>query len=229
MSSGGTRVIVKALVGLVELVVVLAVAIFMSAGSVHYVEGWVFLGVFSGSSLAITLWLMRKDPALLERRTQAGPAAEKERGQKVIQGFASLAFMGTVVVPSLDHRLGWSRVPLVAVVAGDALVAVGFVLVFLVFRQNTFTSAVIEVADAQRVVDTGPYAVVRHPMYAGALVLLAGIPLALGSLVGLVTLPPFGAVLVWRLLAEERFLTEHLPGYEAYRKKTRYRLIPHVW
>jgi protein-S-isoprenylcysteine O-methyltransferase Ste14 len=117
-----------------------------------------------------------------------------------------------------------------AVVAfGDGLVLLGFFVVFLVFRENTFTSSVIEVAEEQRVIDSGPYAVVRHPMYAGALVLVAGIPLALGSLVGLATLPPFAAMIVWRLLDEERFLVDNLPGYATYRERTRRRLIPRMW
>jgi protein-S-isoprenylcysteine O-methyltransferase Ste14 len=112
---------------------------------------------------------------------------------------------------------------------GDALVVLGFLIVFLVFRENTYTSSVIEVATEQRVVTTGPYAAVRHPMYAGALVLLAGIPVALGSLVGLLTFPPFVVIIVWRLLDEERFLVGRLAGYAAYQEKTRCRLIPGVW
>src|SRR5262249_22802332 len=105
----------------------------------------------------------------------------------------------------------------------------GFLIVFLVFRENTYTSAVIEVAAGQRVIDTGPYAVVRHPMYVGGLVLVAGIPLALGSFVGLAGFPPFAAVIVWRLLDEERLLARELPGYDAYRAKTRYRLVPYLF
>ena len=134
-----------------------------------------------------------------------------------------------MVVPALDHRFRWSSAPLPAVIAGDALVVLGFLVVFLVFRGNTYTSSVIEVASEQPVIDTGPYAIVRHPMYAGALVLVAGIPLALGSLVGLVTLPPFAAIIVWRLLDEERFLLGRLAGYGDYRQKVRWRLVPHVW
>jgi protein-S-isoprenylcysteine O-methyltransferase Ste14 len=221
--------IFKAALGLTNLVVVLGLVLFGLAGTVRFTEGWVFLAVFTGSSLAITIFLARKDPALLERRTRAGPIAEKERSQKVIQGVASVSFLSTVVVPALDHRLGWSHAPLPVVVLGDALVLVGFLAVFVVFRENTFTSSIIEVAAEQRVIDSGPYAVVRHPMYSGALVLVAGIPMALGSLFGLAAFPPFAAVIVWRLLNEERFLVGHLPGYAAYRERTRYRLVPHVW
>jgi protein-S-isoprenylcysteine O-methyltransferase Ste14 len=221
--------IFKAAMGLANLVVVLGLVLFGSAGTLRFVEGWVFLGLFTAASLGITLYLARKDPALLQRRTQAGPVAEKERSQKIIQGFASFSFLSIVVVPALDHRFGWSHAPLPLVIAGDVLVLLGFLAVFLVFRENTFTSSVIEVTAEQRVIDSGPYAIVRHPMYAGALVLVAGIPWALGSLVGLATLSPFAAVIVWRLLDEERFLVDHLPGYASYRERTRYRLIPHVW
>jgi protein-S-isoprenylcysteine O-methyltransferase Ste14 len=196
---------------------------------VRWTYGWVFLGIFGASALAITLYLARMDPALLQRRTQAGPVAEKERSQKIIQGLASLSFVSTVVIPALDHRFGWSHPPLPVVIAGDALVLLGFLAVFLVFRENTFTSSVIEVAAGQRVIDSGPYALVRHPMYAGALVLVAGIPMALGSVVGLAAFPPFVGVIAWRLLDEERFLVAHLVGYAAYSQRIRWRLIPHVW
>jgi protein-S-isoprenylcysteine O-methyltransferase Ste14 len=229
MADAPANVTRKAIVGLVQLVLTLGLLLFAPAGTVRFSEGWTFLALFSGASLAITIYLAKKDPALLARRTQAGPAAEKERSQKLIQGLAGAAFVSTIVVPAFDHRFGWSHAPLTAAIAGDLLVALGFLIVFLVFRENTFTSSVIEVAAEQRVIETGPYAVVRHPMYVGALVLLAGIPLALGSLVGLVVLPPFAAIIVWRLLDEERFLTSHLVGYASYRERTRHRLIPRVW
>jgi protein-S-isoprenylcysteine O-methyltransferase Ste14 len=229
MEQTKTKIALKATVGLAQLVAVIGVALFVPAGSVGFIEGWIFLAVFSGSSLAITLYLMKRDPALLERRTQAGPVAEKELSQKLIQGLASIAFLSTLVVPALDHRFRWSHVPMAAVIGGDVLVALGFLTVFLVFRANTFTSAVIEVAAEQRVIETGPYAIVRHPMYSGALVMFIGVPLALGSFVGLLTFVPFAATLVWRLLDEERFLSSRLTGYAAYRDKTRYRLVPRVW
>jgi len=219
----------KAAFGIANLALVLGLAIFGAAGTLRFAEGWVFLSLFVAASLAVTIYLARRDPALLQRRTQAGPVAERERTQKIIQSLAGVAFLWTVILPALDHRFGWSRAPWPLVLAGDALVILGFLIVFLVFRENTFTSSVIEVAAEQRVVSSGPYAVVRHPMYAGALVLVAGIPLALGSLVGLATWPPFVAVVVWRLLDEERFLVERLPGYAAYRERTRWRLIPRVW
>ncbi len=229
MDAANAKLIFKAGLGFTQLVVALALVLFVPAGTVRWVRGWVLLALFMGSSLAITLYLARKDPALLARRVHAGPLAEKEQTQKLIQGLAALSFLSMIVVPALDHRFGWSPAPLPVAIVGDALVLLGFLAVFLVFRENSFTSSVIEVAAEQRVIDSGPYAVVRHPMYAGALVLVAGIPMALGSMVGLATFPPFTAVIIWRLLDEERFLVGHLGGYAAYRQKVRWRLIPHVW
>jgi protein-S-isoprenylcysteine O-methyltransferase Ste14 len=219
----------KAFLGLFQLVVVMGALVFLPAGTWRFLEGWIFLGVFFSCALAISLYLMRRDPRLLARRVEAGPGAEQRPRQKVIQGLASLAFLSIIVVPALDHRFHWSQVPLAAVVAGDGFVALGFLLVFLVFRENSFASAVVEVGTGQKVIDTGPYARVRHPMYAGALVLLAGIPPALGSFWGLSTLVPFTAIIVWRLLDEETFLSRELPGYEEYRRRVPHRLVPGVW
>ncbi len=134
-----------------------------------------------------------------------------------------------MILASLDHRLSWSAVPLAAVVAGDLLVALGFLLVFLVFKENTFAAATIAVAPDQKVVSTGPYAVVRHPMYSGAFVLLVGTPLALGSWWGLLMFIPMVFTLLWRAREEERFLAENLSGYKEYCQVVRYRLVPFVW
>lgn len=223
------KVRVKAILGLVNLVAVLAILIFGAAGTVRYPEAAIFLGVFAASSLAVTLYLMARDPKLLERRTHAGPVAETRARQKLVQASATVAFLAVIAVPALDHRFGGSRVPALVVAAGDVLVALGFLIVFLVFRENSFASAVIETASEQKVIDTGPYALVRHPMYGGALVLLAGVPLALGSLWGLLALVPMIASIVFRLLDEETFLAKELSGYDAYCRRVRHRLVPYVW
>ena len=219
----------KAFAGLLNLFAVMAAALFLSAGTLRYWQGWVLLGAFFAPSLAITLYLMEKDPELLERRVHAGAVSEKERSQKIIQAFAGLAFIATLVLPALDHRFAWSAVAVYWVIAGDALVLCGFLVIFLVFKVNTFTSGVIEVASEQKVISTGPYAVVRHPMYLGALVMLFGVPLALGSWWGLATFLPMTVVIVVRLLDEEKFLVNNLHGYAEYRDKVRYRLAPFVW
>ena len=179
--------------------------------------------------LAITVYLMKRDPKLLARRVYGGPTAEKEPTQKIIQAFTALGFIAMLVVAALDHRWGWSVVPADVVVAGDILVVVGFALIFFVYRENSFASATIELAPEQKVISTGPYALVRHPMYFGGLLLFLGMPLALGSWYGLLALVVIVPALLWRLLDEEEFLVKGLEGYSEYRNKVRYRLVPFVW
>jgi protein-S-isoprenylcysteine O-methyltransferase Ste14 len=219
----------KTILGFLQLLLFLAVALMAPAWTLRYWQAWVYLAVFIGSSALITVYLWKQDPKLLERRVRAGPGAEKEARQNWIQTFASIAFLGQMVLPSLDHRLGWSRVPLFLVIMGDALVLLGFVVVFLVFRENSFTSATIEVAPDQQVISTGPYAIVRHPMYSGALIMLLGTPIALGSWWGLAAFPPMLAAIVARLLDEERLLAIDLAGYRDYCATVRYRLVPLAW
>jgi protein-S-isoprenylcysteine O-methyltransferase Ste14 len=219
----------KAFGGLLRFLIVLALLLFLPSWTFDYWQAWIFLAVFSASVIAITLYLIKKDPKLLERRINAGPGAEKEKSQKVIQFIATIAFITVIVFPAIDHRFNWSAAASYVVAAGDALVALGFLIVFAVFKENTYTSAIIEVDTGQKVVSTGPYAIVRHPMYIGALIMFLGIPLALGSWWGLLATIPITLVMVWRLLEEERFLVKRLPGYSEYRNKVRYRLIPLIW
>jgi len=220
---------IKAFVALLLLSLAMAGLLFLPAWTVNYWQAWVFISVFVGSSLAITLYLMKKDPRLLERRMSAGPGAEKEKSQKIIMSLVSVGFIALIVVPALDHRFAWSPVPPYLALAKDVLVALGYVVIFFVFKENTFTSATIEVDPEQKVISTGPYALVRHPMYAGSIVMLIGIPLALGSWWGLFIILLMMPALIWRLLDEERFLERNLPGYVEYKSKVRYRLIPFAW
>jgi protein-S-isoprenylcysteine O-methyltransferase Ste14 len=219
----------RAWLALVALAVVMGLLLFISAGTVRYWQAWVYLSIFFAASALTTVFLMRTDPALLERRMSGGPTAEKRPIQRFIMLFTSLGFIALLVVPALDRRLGWSIVPLYGVVVGDALVVVGFYFIFLVYKENTFTSATIEVAADQTVISTGPYAIVRHPMYASGLLYLLGTPLALGSFWGIVPLAGMLPFLIWRLFDEERFLSRNLPGYTEYQRKVRHRLIPRIW
>ncbi len=171
----------KSFVGLAQLLLIVAVLLFLPAWTFHYWQAWIFLLVFGISVFVITLYFLRVDPRLIESRLKAGPAAEQQRSQKIIQALASIFFILPFMISSLDHRFRWSNVPLYLVILGDILVALGLLFVFFVFRENTFTSATIELRDEQRVISSGPYALVRHPMYAGAFLMLLGIPLALGS------------------------------------------------
>jgi protein-S-isoprenylcysteine O-methyltransferase Ste14 len=219
----------KAFLGLTFLLAVLGAALFGTAGTLDYWQAWAFLATFGAATLAITIDLAIRDRALLARRVAAGPTAERSRIQQVIQSIASLAFLAIFVIAGLDRRWGWSRVPRGVSIAGDVVVALGLGIVALVFRANTFTSATIEVATDQKVISTGPYAVVRHPMYAGAFLMLLGVPLALGSWWAAPAILPLYAVIVVRLLDEERVLVRELAGYDAYRAKVRYRLVPFVF
>jgi protein-S-isoprenylcysteine O-methyltransferase Ste14 len=219
----------KAWLGLIFLAIVMGLLLFLAAGTVRYWQAWVYLSVFFGASVLITLYLMKKDPALLKRRFRAGPTAEKEKTQKIIMLIVSIGFIGLLVVPALDYRFKWSRVPLYMVITGDMLTVLGFYITFLVYKENTFTSATIEVASDQKVISTGPYAVVRHPLYAGGLLYLLGMPLALGSYRGLLIFVAVLPALIWRLLDEEKFLAKNLPGYLEYRAKVRWRLIRKVF
>ena len=215
--------------GFTSLIFVLAIALFAPAWTLRFWQALLYLLLFASSSAAITVYLWKRDQALLSRRVSAGPIAEKSRAQQIIQLFASIGFLAILVVPSLDHRFSWSHVPLWIVLAGDFLVVLGFYIVFRVFCVNTFTSATIEVNEQQTVISMGPYAFVRHPMYSGALVMLLGTPLALASWWGLIAFAIMVAVIVIRLLDEEKLLLANLPGYAEYGAKVRYRLMPYVW
>jgi len=219
----------QALGGLLRLAITLAALLFLPAWTLHYWQAWIFLSVFLAAVMAITLYLMKHDPQLLARRVRGGPRVEKEPAQKTIQFVAAIAFVIVIAFPAIDHRFAWSTVPPYVSFAGDGLVALGLLIIFLVFKENTFTSAVIEVDAEQTVIATGPYRLVRHPMYAGALVMLLGVPLALGSRWGLLTIIPIALVIVWRLLDEEKFLARNLPGYSEYRSKVKARLVPFIW
>jgi protein-S-isoprenylcysteine O-methyltransferase Ste14 len=206
-----------------------AALIFAPAGRLDYWQGWLYLALFTACCAVITASLLKHDPALVARRIEVGPKAEREPAQKRIQWFASLCLIALYVVSALDHGRGWSFVPVSVVLLGDLLTVLGFAVMYRVFRENTFAAATVTVEAGQRVISTGPYARVRHPMYAGALLLFFGTPLALGSWWGLAAYIPSMAVLVARLRDEEQFLVRNLPGYDDYRRRVRFRLVPGVW
>jgi len=208
---------------------VMAALLFLSAGTLNYWQGWVFFAVFFVASSAIGIYLAIYNPVLLQRRMSVGPTAEKETSQKLIILFAFLGFIALLVFPALDYRFKWSPVPPYVSVAGDVLVALGFLLTFIVILQNEYAASTIQVVEGQKVVSTGLYAYVRHPMYAGVLPMLVGIPLALGSWWGLFGLVLIVPGLIWRLIDEEKFLHKNLPGYTEYANKVKYRLIPFVY
>jgi protein-S-isoprenylcysteine O-methyltransferase Ste14 len=203
--------------------------LFWPAGTFHYWQGWVFLAVFALSTWIPTVYLMRTNPAALERRMQAGPKAETRHLQRILIIVIFIAFPATFVLCALDWRFGWSMVPASVSVVGDVLVAVGLGLAMLVIIQNSYAAANVRVEEGQTLASTGLYGLVRHPMYTGNVLLMIGIPLALGSYWGLFLLIPGMVVLVLRILDEEDLLTHELSGYRDYSQKVRYRLLPYVW
>jgi protein-S-isoprenylcysteine O-methyltransferase Ste14 len=219
----------KAWLALVILAVVMGLVIFIAAGTVRYWQAWLFLCVyFTASSLSVA-YGARSDPKLLQSRMRAGPLAETELAQKIIMSTVSVAFIGGLVIPSLDARFGWSRVPFYLVAIGNVLVALFFYVAYLTLRENRFASSTVEVGNDQRVISSGIYAFIRHPMYLGVLALFIGMPLALGSYWGLLAFALVLPALVWRILDEERFLVKNLQGYTEYCAKVRWRLIPGVF
>ncbi len=203
--------------------------LFIPAGTLNYWQAWVFIGVFMVATNAIGLYLSVKDPALLERRKKFGPAKEQSPAQKIIMSLTLVGVLALLVVPAFDHRFGWSQAPAIISLIGDGLVALGLFINLIVFRENSFGGSTIETVADQKVITTGPYALVRHPMYAGVVIMVTGVPLALGSYWGLAILALVLPVLVWRIFDEERLLRQELPGYTEYVQKVHYRLVPHLW
>jgi protein-S-isoprenylcysteine O-methyltransferase Ste14 len=205
--------------------VLMGFVLFLAAGTFNYWQAWIFLGVVAVSSGLLTL-TMTRNPVLLENRSTFGPAAEKRITQKIIVLCAGIPSFATFIVPPLDRRFGWSDMPFGLAIAGDVMMLAGMWMVSRVFEANTFGSATVQIANDQKVISTGPYAIVRNPMYASGAIYVIGVPLALGSWWGLIaaTLTILG--LVWRLFDEEKFLAKNLPGYTEYCAKVHWHLIP---
>lgn len=206
--------------------VLIAGLLFLSAGTFKYWQAWVFCGVIFLPAIFVTHYFLGRSPEFLERRLLF---REKEARQRTIINLGSVLFFIGLLIPGLDHRYGWSDVPVWMVILSDAVVLAGYFLVFLAFRENPFAARTVEVFEDQRVIDTGPYAVVRHPMYAGAMPMYLFMPLALGSFWAVLIYIPLCAIIIFRTLNEEEVLERDLPGYREYCEKVRYRLVPFVW
>jgi protein-S-isoprenylcysteine O-methyltransferase Ste14 len=205
---------------------VLVVMFFVPAGTVDYWQAWVYLAIVFMPAASVVGYFLKNDPAFLERRFKT---KEKEAKQRSVVAFSLILFLVGFLIPGLDRRYGWSSVPSELVIAADAIVLLSYIWVFLVFKENSFAGRTIEVVKGQKVISTGPYAIVRHPMYIGVMLMYVLTPIALGSYWAM---PPFLLVvplLIYRILNEEEVLRRELPGYKEYCLKTRYRIIPFVW
>jgi len=208
--------------------VLIAVALFLSAETLAYWQAWVYLCVGAVSSVPLTLYIM-SDPILLENRTKAGPAAEQQPVQKIIVLCLALPGIAAFIVPGLDHRFGWSSMPAWLSLTGNLLILLAMWIVYRVFKENSFASATVEIGKGQKVISSGPYAIVRHPMYSCAAMYLIGMSLALGSYWGFIPSVLIIVGLVVRVFDEEKFLRRNLPGYTEYCARVRSRLIPGIF
>ncbi len=209
--------------------VLFGLLLFLPAGTFGYWQAWVLIAVFTISTTGLSIYLLVTNPAVLQRRMHAGPTAETRTVQKIASSGLFVSFAAVMVLSALDHRFGWSPVPTAVSLAGDVLVVLGLGIGSLVVVQNSYAAANITVEEDQKVVSTGQYGLVRHPMYLGALIMLVGFPLALGSYWGLVVLIPIAIVFVVRVIDEEKALNQELAGYPDYTQQVHYRLVPYVW
>ena len=221
----GTQTLVSSLIALV----LFGALLFTPAGTFDYWQAWLFIAVFVVASAVPTVYLALKDPAALQRRMRGGPTAETRGAQKIASSFTLLSFPAAMVISAADRRLGWSEVPAAVSLLGDVVVAVGIAITFAVIIQNGYAAANITVEAGQKLVSTGLYELVRHPMYVGILIILAGTPVALGSYWGLLVLVPATFTFAFRIVDEEKMLTEELDGYLGYTRDVHYRLMPFVW
>jgi len=206
--------------------IILSAMLLLPAGTLAYWEVWAYVSVLVVPMMLALGYLLVNDPELLERRMRM---KEKDAKQTLIVKLGSVCYVFTFVVSGLDRRFGLSYVPGAAVVAADAIVLLGYGIVILALRENHYASRIVEVEMGQRVVTTGPYAIVRHPMYLGVLLMFLLTPVALGSWWAAIPALPFVPVLVARIRNEEQLLAKELKGYQEYTGITRYRLIPRVW
>jgi protein-S-isoprenylcysteine O-methyltransferase Ste14 len=225
-------VVSKLIAQTVVWIAAMAAVLFLSAGTLFWPAAWAFLAEIGGLGMAIGLWLARHDPALLAERLSAGFQAAQKTWDKVFMVTVFVLWTSWLVLMALDAvRFGWSQVPAWAQAIGAILIALCMYVACLTFRANSYAAPVVKIASERghRVVSSGPYAYVRHPMYAGTLLFFIGAPLLLGSWYGLAAAPLLIAVMAVRAILEERMLADELPGYRDYVMRVRYRLIPGVW
>lgn len=223
------KTLVQAAVTSVIGAVAFGLLVFVAAGTFDYWRGWAFIAVFAVATLIPSVYLALKNPDALRRRMQAGPGAETRPLQKVIITVAFVSMAAMIVISALDFRFGWSAVPTAVSVIGLVLVAVGLTITMLVTIQNGYAAANITVESGQQLSSTGWYGFVRHPMYFGNVILMIGVPLALGSYWALLIVIVGLAVLALRINDEEALLKQELAGYREYTERVHYRLMPYVW
>ena len=216
----------KIIIRLSFIPIFLGLIILAPAGTFNYWQVYAYFAILVAPMTFVLLYFLRRDPKLLERRTIV---KEKEKQQISIAILSTFVFLAGFIIPGLDHRFGWSNVPVHISIVADMIILLGYLIIFFVFKQNSYASRIIETNENQKIISTGLYGIVRHPMYVGVLIMFIPAPIALGSYWGLIPFALLPVSLVLRILNEEKVLSDNLKGYNEYCKKTKYRLIPSVW
>ena len=221
--------IIPTLRGFLLGVIALGVVLFLPAWTLAFWQAWVFIGVFMGLVSLSGLYFSIKDPTLIERRKKIEPAAQQSSGGKFNIIYVYLALLALLVLCGLDRHNGWSQMPPCVSILGDGMVVLANLIWVVSKKENSFAGSAIKIYEDQKIITSGPYALVRHPNYVGDLLLVFGAPLALGSWWGLVIFALLIPMMVWMIHDEEKFLKEKLPGYVEYTQKVHYRLVPRLW
>ena len=224
--SNNRQLLIKVLIRLVLAIIVLGLIFFLPAGTIKFWEAWVYMGILFIPMIFVLIYLLKKDPELLERRMKM---KEKEEPQKVFIKLSLLVFFIAFVIPGFDYRFEWSKVLFIVIIIADLFIFIGYLLFFLVLKENTYASRIIEVEKGQKVISTGPYAIIRHPMYSALIMMYVLSPLALGSYWAVLAVLPLPVLIIFRIKSEEKILMDKLPGYREYTQKVKYRLIPYIW
>lgn len=225
-TSNNRQLLIKVLIRFVLVIILIGLILFLPAGSIKFWEAWVYMGILFTPMIFVLIYLLKKDPELLERRMKI---KEKEEPQKVFVKLSILVFFIAFIIPGFDYRFEWSEVPFIVIIIADLFIFIGYLLFFLVLKENTYASRIIEVEKGQKVISTGPYAIIRHPMYVAVLTMYILSPLALGSYWAVLAILPLPVLIIFRIKSEEKILIDKLPGYSEYTQKVKYRLIPYIW
>lgn len=221
-----TKLFVNAIVKYLSGFILIAALLFVPAGSLNFIKGWIFIGLLFVPMLILGIFLFIKAPQLLEKRLSA---KEKENTQKGVVIFSFLMFVAGFVTTGLDYRFGWSKVPFAVTIISGIVLLLSYGLYARVMKENAYLSRTVEIQNNQKIIDTGLYGIVRHPMYTVTILLFLSMPLVLGSWFALILFLPYPFVITIRIKNEEKVLEAGLPGYCEYKQKVRWRIIPFVW
>ena len=200
---------------------------FVCAGTIYWPEAWIMVLIYLAWALPLLTWMKKNNPKLLEERMDV--TRRTQEWDKIVLILGLVCYFGFFVIPGLDYRFGWSEMPVYLEIVGFVGMALAFTAMFIVMRANTYLSRAVEVQEGQKVITTGPYKYVRHPLYAAMLVYCISVPMSLGSYYGIIPALGMIALMLVRTSREDKFLHENLPGYKEYAQKTRYKLVPGVW